>query len=100
MRPRPPPSCGSGRAARRLRTSSVRFRTKTRQPSLSVLTTTEMPLQPDLLEIVRCPKCLGRVAGRAPESGEGLACGKCKLLYPIVDDIPNFLVEEAQPLDG
>jgi uncharacterized protein len=54
-----------------------------------------MPIQPDLLEIVRCPKCLGRVN----ERGSGLACEKCRLLFPIVDEIPNFLLEEALPLE-
>jgi uncharacterized protein len=54
-----------------------------------------MPLQPDLLEILRCPKCLGRVA----EADKGLTCDKCRLLFPVVDDIPNFLLEEAIPLE-
>jgi uncharacterized protein YbaR (Trm112 family) len=54
-----------------------------------------MPIQPDLLEIVRCPKCLGRVSERQ----SGLACEKCRLLFPIVDEIPNFLLEEALPLE-
>lgn len=63
---------------------------------MSVLTTIGMSLQPDLLEILRCPKCLGRVTEREG----GLACESCHLLYPVVDDIPNFLIEEAKPLDG
>jgi uncharacterized protein YbaR (Trm112 family) len=53
-----------------------------------------MPIQPDLLAIVRCPKCLGQVT----ERGDGLACEKCRLVFPVVDDIPNFLLEEAKPL--
>jgi uncharacterized protein YbaR (Trm112 family) len=55
-----------------------------------------MPLQPDLLEILRCPKCLGRVT----EGQKGLQCDACRLVFPVVDDIPNFLLEEALPLDG
>lgn len=57
-----------------------------------------MPLHPDLLEIVRCPKCRGPVAEQTTAEGPGLACQACRLLYPIVDDIPNFLIEEARPL--
>jgi uncharacterized protein YbaR (Trm112 family) len=57
-----------------------------------------MPVAAELLEILRCPKCLGRVAERATSDGDGLACEACKLLYPIVDEIPNFLIEEARPL--
>jgi uncharacterized protein YbaR (Trm112 family) len=55
-----------------------------------------MSLQPDLLEILRCPKCLGRVN----EGGAGLECHQCRLVFPIVDDIPNFLLEEALPLEA
>jgi uncharacterized protein YbaR (Trm112 family) len=54
-----------------------------------------MPLEPDLLEILRCPKCLGRVT----EGQKGLQCDQCRLVFPVVDDIPNFLLEEALPLE-
>lgn len=56
-------------------------------------------LHPDLLEILRCPRCKGKVevVGESAEDGAGLACGACHLLYPIVDGIPNFLIEEARP---
>jgi len=60
-----------------------------------MLTTGEMAIAPELMEILRCPKCLGRVV----ESDKGLCCDKCRLVYPVVDEIPNFLVEEALPLD-
>jgi len=59
-----------------------------------------MPIHPDLLEIVRCPKCKGKVTERQTKDGSGLVCDACKLVYGIVDDIPNFLVEEARPLEG
>ena len=50
----------------------------------------------ELLDIVACPKCKGPVTLREDESG--FECDKCKLLYPIVDQIPVFLIEEAKPL--
>jgi uncharacterized protein YbaR (Trm112 family) len=53
-----------------------------------------MALHPELLEIVRCPKCLGRLT----EKSDGLACPTCKLLYPVENEIPNFMPEEARPL--
>ncbi len=59
-----------------------------------------MPLAPELMEIVRCPKCLGRVQERTTKAGPGLVCDACRLVYPIVNDIPNFLVDEARPLEG
>ncbi len=56
-----------------------------------------MPLHPELLEIVRCPKCLGNVTERKTKSGSGLVCDACRLVYAIVNEIPNFLVDEARP---
>jgi uncharacterized protein YbaR (Trm112 family) len=32
------------------------------------------------------------------ESGDGLVCSACRLVYPIKDDIPVMLIEEAVPL--
>lgn len=57
-----------------------------------------MSISPELIELVRCPRCHGELKLRAPE--EGFECHACRLLYPIVDGIPQFLVDEAQPLPG
>jgi uncharacterized protein YbaR (Trm112 family) len=59
----------------------------------------DMLVHPDLAEILRCPKCRGKVVEQKLKQGEGLACEACRLLYPIIDDIPNFLVEDARPLE-
>jgi len=40
-----------------------------------------------------CPKCKGDI--HLNEKGDGLLCSTCKLMYPIKDDIPVMLVEEA-----
>lgn len=55
-----------------------------------------MPLPKDLIEMLACPKCKGKITLRADESA--FECAACKLAYPVVDEIPNFIVEEAQPL--
>ncbi|MEK6538057.1 MAG: Trm112 family protein [Nitrospirota bacterium] len=52
-----------------------------------------MPLSKDLLEILACPKCKGDI--RLTEKEDGLICDRCKLLYPIKDDIPVMLIDEA-----
>ena len=52
-----------------------------------------MALSKDLLEILACPKCKGDI--RLSEKGDGLICDRCKLLYPIKDDIPVMLIDEA-----
>ncbi|MBW1992353.1 MAG: Trm112 family protein [Deltaproteobacteria bacterium] len=55
-----------------------------------------MPISPELLEILACPKCKGDV--RLNDTGDGLICDACKLLYEIRDDIPVMLIEEAKPI--
>jgi uncharacterized protein YbaR (Trm112 family) len=54
-------------------------------------------LDPKLLEILACPVCKTEV--RPTADGAGLVCGTCRRRYPVVDDIPVMLVEEAT-LDG
>ncbi len=55
-----------------------------------------MGLDKELLAIMVCPKCKGKIC--VSGGGEGLVCDACRLLYPIVDDIPVMLVEEAKAL--
>jgi uncharacterized protein len=50
-------------------------------------------LDPKLLEILACPLCKTEV--RLTRDGTGLVCGTCRRRYPIVDDIPIMLIEEA-----
>jgi hypothetical protein len=52
----------------------------------------------ELLELIRCPRCRGRLA--ALPSEPGLSCAACRVFYPVVDDIPLLLVDEARPLPG
>lgn len=53
-------------------------------------------LSPDLAALLCCPRCHGPLKELA--SPEGLRCDRCALLFPIVDGIPNMLLEEARPL--
>ena len=48
----------------------------------------------ELLEILVCPVCKEGVQLK----GEKLICVKCKKAYPIKDDIPVMLVEEAEAI--
>lgn len=52
-----------------------------------------MPIDPKLLEILACPACRTEVT--LTPDGTGLRCAACGRRYPIVDDIPVMLVEEA-----
>ncbi|MCK9239606.1 Trm112 family protein [Desulfocurvus sp.] len=56
-----------------------------------------MTLNKDLLDILACPKCKGEVT--LLEKGDGLRCEACKVVYPVRDEIPVMLVEEAVPQD-
>jgi len=55
-----------------------------------------MSLPPELLEILVCPKCKGDLEYRQGEAE--LVCHTCRLVYPIEDDIPIMLIDEAKPL--
>ncbi|MBI3597191.1 MAG: Trm112 family protein [Nitrospirae bacterium] len=52
-----------------------------------------MGIDKELLEILACPKCKGDI--RLNEKGDGLICSACRLMYPIKEDIPVMLIEEA-----
>ena len=52
-----------------------------------------MAVDPQLLEILACPKCKGDVKLAADE--KGIKCVKCHRVYPMKDDIPIMLIEEA-----
>ena len=51
-----------------------------------------------LLDILVCPVCKAEVS--LNKAKDGLVCAKCKLEYPIQDDIPVMLPDEARSLDG
>jgi uncharacterized protein len=55
-----------------------------------------MTISKDLLDILACPKCKGDIY--LNESGDGLICNVCRLMYPIKDDIPVMLIDEATPI--
>jgi uncharacterized protein YbaR (Trm112 family) len=53
-----------------------------------------MALSEELLSILVCPQCKGDL--RYEREAERLVCETCRLRYPIVDDIPVMLPEEAE----
>jgi uncharacterized protein len=52
-----------------------------------------MNLDATLLEILVCPDCHATLS--VDESASELVCDGCGLAYPVRDDIPVMLVEEA-----
>jgi len=57
-----------------------------------------MSISKELLEILACPKCKGDV--RLTPQGDGLICDRCRLVFPIKDDIPVMLIDQAMALDS
>lgn len=53
-------------------------------------------MDPRLLEILVCPLCKGPLDYRKPQSE--LVCKPCRLAYPVKDDIPLMLEDEARQL--
>jgi uncharacterized protein YbaR (Trm112 family) len=53
-----------------------------------------MAVSKELLDILACPVCIKSVHMTADQ--KGLKCEQCKRVYPIVDDIPVMLIEEAK----
>jgi len=48
----------------------------------------------DLLDILVCPLCKKPMQHRQ-EPGESLKCTECRRVYPVRDNIPILLVDEA-----
>lgn len=62
-------------------------------PSSRCLRLHRMAIHPDLLEILACPVCKTPV--ELVQDGAGLRCAQCKRVYPVREDIPIMLPEEA-----
>jgi LSD1 subclass zinc finger protein len=52
-----------------------------------------MALDAELLEILACPSCKTPVV--LVRNGAALKCNTCHRVYPIKDDIPVMLIDEA-----
>lgn len=57
-----------------------------------------MGISKELLNILACPKCKGEIHLHQEE--ESLICDACRLMYPIREEIPVMLIDEAIPLEG
>ncbi len=55
-----------------------------------------MTISKELLDILACPKCKGEI--KLSEDNKGIICENCKLTYPIKDDMPVMLMDEAKKI--
>ena len=53
-----------------------------------------MNKDPELLEVLACPSCKGRLEQTADEK---LRCDGCRLVFDVEDGVPVLLVEAAKP---
>ena len=58
----------------------------------------KMELEDWVLDIIVCPKC--RADLRADDAASELVCTGCGLAYPVRDNIPVLLIEEARQPEG
>lgn len=49
-------------------------------------------LDPKLLEVLACPICKGDIF----QEDSKIICPKCNLAYPIKDNIPVMIIEDAE----
>ena len=52
-----------------------------------------MTLPKELLELLACPRCKGRIEYHREESR--IVCPNCRLSYPVRDGIPIMLISWA-----
>jgi len=54
----------------------------------------DLAISQELLEILVCP--LDKTPVKLTSDKKGLKCSQCRRVYPIRDDIPVMLVDEAR----
>lgn len=57
-----------------------------------------MTIAPELLAILRCPRCKGPLRVLQHGAPTALDCPVCRLRYAIRDGIPIMLVDQATPM--
>jgi uncharacterized protein len=57
-----------------------------------------MEVEDWVLDIIVCPKC--RAGLRSDADADELVCSSCGLAYPVRDNIPVLLIEEARQPGG
>ena len=54
-----------------------------------------MAISPELVEILRCPKCKSEVELKQDQTALKCTNPDCRLVYPVRDEIPVMLIDEA-----
>lgn len=54
-----------------------------------------MPIPKDLLDILVCPECKKPLRQLADSASGGLQCETCRRIYPVRDEIPVLIIDQA-----
>lgn len=54
-----------------------------------------MSVRAELMEILACPKC--KQAVELADDEQSIGCPACRLRFPVRNDIPVMLIDEAEP---
>jgi len=54
-----------------------------------------MGVDKKLMKILACPQCKGDVK----EEGMFLVCGNCRLAFPVLEDVPDMVIEDSCKLE-
>jgi len=57
-----------------------------------------MAVPQELLDMLVCPAC--KVPVQLTPDGQGLKCAQCRRVYPIKDDIPDMIIDDAKVEQG
>ncbi len=55
-----------------------------------------MTLSKELLDILACPKCKGKIY--LNDKKDGLICENCRLMFEVREGIPVMLIDEAKKI--
>jgi uncharacterized protein YbaR (Trm112 family) len=53
-----------------------------------------MPIPKDLLDILVCPECKTPLR-QLTDAASGLQCETCRRIYPVRDEIPVLIIDQA-----
>ncbi|MEM7821018.1 MAG: Trm112 family protein [Candidatus Aenigmatarchaeota archaeon] len=54
-----------------------------------------MAVPKELLLVLACPKCKGKIKYERKENR--IVCARCRLMYPVLEgDIPDMLIDDAE----
>lgn len=51
-------------------------------------------IRKEILDILACPKCKDEII--YDKKRDVIICKKCRLIYPIINDMPDMIIQDAK----